>query len=291
VRVLVTGINGFVGGYLEQELHVRGHEVKGLDVTSGNNNVYVTDITDLDSVVRVVRDTVPDFVIHLAGIAQVDFNNPGILYNINTTGTVNLLTACADTGAKLLFISSSQVYGNIPSDMLPVSENCPINPVNHYGASKAAAENIVKAFICANDVECVIVRPFNHTGRGQTAKFVVPKIVNAFREKAGKIELGNVETIRDFLDVRDVVRGYVDIIENFRSGSVYNIASGKPVKIIDIVYRLKEITGSDMDVDIMESLFRKSDILSVLGSYVWIKSEIGWEPKYQIEDTLRCMLG
>lgn len=290
MKVLVTGINGFVGTHLRRELEDRGHQVIGLDVRSDRKDVLAVDITDKTAAAAAIRNVAPEAIIHLAGIAQVNFDNPGLIYAINTVGTMNLLSACIGTEIRFLFISSSQVYGNVSEKDQPITEDCPLQPVNHYGASKASAEMIVRAFSLENNVQSVIVRPFNHTGKGQSPNFVVAKIVGAFKEKKASIELGNIDTIRDFLDVRDVVKAYVSIIENFKPGEAYNISSGKGIRIADIIPMLTEITGHKPEILKKEFLKRKSEIRSVLGSSQKLESELGWRPVYDIHNTLNDML-
>lgn len=290
MRVLITGINGFVGSYLKTALISKGHEVFGLDVTSFDRDVFVVDITKKDEVSHLFRNIKPDAVMHLAGIAKVDFEHCDKLYTINTMGTLNLLSASVLDKTKFIFISSSQVYGNVSKDYGFITENNVVMPINHYGASKAAAENMVQAFINEYDLPAVIVRPFNHTGRGQTENFVVPKIVNAFKNKQDTIELGNINTERDFLDVRDVVNAYGLILDNFKSGSIYNVASGNSIKISDIIERLREITGHDLSISVNNNFVRKSEINCVIGASEKLKKDTGWEVKYQIDDTLKEML-
>jgi nucleoside-diphosphate-sugar epimerase len=292
VKILVTGINGFVGSYLRQTLAERGHEVFGIDIKSNDAAVLSVDLMNQQVVSETVLSINPDAIIHLAAISQVDFKNPGIIYNVNVTGTANLLTACAGLShpVKFLFISSSQVYGNVPENELPITEDFPIAPVNHYGASKAAGEMLVRAFGCEYGLQYMIFRPFNHTGPKQTINFVVPKIVAAFKEKKSTIELGNINTIRDFSDVRDVVKGYVSAMENFQNTSIFNISSGKGISIRGVVDLLKEITGRDIDIDEKVFLKRLNDIASVIGDNTRIKSELMWKEQFGIRETLQDML-
>jgi len=289
MRILVTGSNGFVGKYLREEIESRGHDFIGLDRESNDKITCICDIRDAECIKKKVNEIVPDIVIHLAGIARVDYKDPGIMYSINTTGTLNLAAALPEE-VKFLYISSSLVYGNVSEDQLPIEETTPVNPVNHYGASKAAAENIIKSFICERGIQSVIVRPFNHTGVGQTDDFVVPKIVNAFKRRDSSITLGNISTKRDFLDVRDVVKAYMDIAENFRPGEIYNVSSGKEVMISDIIAELQKITGHNIKIENANYLERKSEILSVVGSSEKIQNELNWKPRYSIEDTLQWMI-
>lgn len=292
MKVLITGINGFVGQHLLRELESRGIDVWGLDLQSISNKIKSVNIVDKNQLADVLKEILPDYIIHLAGIANVDHSNLSLIYNINVNGTLSLLSVCSELTFKpgFLFVSSAQVYGNKSYNNSLVSENAPISPVNHYGASKAAGEMIVRAFSNEYGMEYVIARPFNHTGPGQTDKFVVPKIVNEFRKRSESIELGNIDTIRDYTDVRDVVKAYGDIIDNFKNGEIYNIAGGTGISIEEIFNKLVAISGHDMRIIKKDFLVRKNEIKSIIGSSDKLRKDTGWEKRISIDDTLKDML-
>lgn len=292
MRILVTGSNGFVGTYLLEELSIKGKDAWGIDRESHSEKTISADIMDEPSIDGILQQLNPDFVLHLAGIANVDHSNKSLVYDINFRGTLNLLNACVQLKKipRFVFISSSQVYGNVPLELLPIDESFPLDPVNHYGASKAAGELAVKTYGCEYGMEYVILRPFNHTGPGQTDKFVIPKIVNAFNRDEKTLALGNIHTIRDFSDVRDVVKAYDSIIDHFKNGSIYNIASEKGITIASIVEKIIQISGKAMTIDKKEFLVRKNEIQSIIGNAQRIKNETGWRPLFTIDDTLKAML-
>lgn len=292
MKVLVTGINGFVGQYLLRELESRSYDVWGIDTFSHGNRVFQADILEQERIVSIIRDVDPDFIVHLAAVSSVDHGNLSDIYRINFDGTVNLLASCKESGLKpcFLYVSSSQVYGNVSYDRLPVDESFPIAPVNHYGASKAAAEMAVKAFGAEYGLDCIIARPFNHTGPGQSDRFVIPKIINAFKRRDETIELGNVDTLRDFIDVRDIVKAYAGIIENFRGEEIYNIAGGTGFTVSDIFENIKRISGHSMSIVKKDFLVRKNEINSVIGNSDRLSKAIGWRPQIPIETTLKDML-
>lgn len=292
MKVFVTGINGFAGQHLVRELEYRGHDVSGIDIASTSEKVKKADILFPAQIEQALSLVNPDYIIHLAAIASVDHSNASHIYNINFHGTINLLSACAGLDKKpgFLFVSSSQVYGNVAADKLPIDESFQLEPVNHYGASKAAAEMAVRAFGAEYGIPWVIVRPFNHTGPGQSDRFVVPKIVNAFRRRDNSIELGNIHTVRDFTDVRDIARAYADIIENFQHGELYNICSGRGLSVSEIFDMLINITGHGMKIVKKESLVRGNEIQSVTGNAGKLAGVSAWKPRIVIEQTLRDML-
>lgn len=293
MKILITGINGFVGKILKQALGDRGHLVYGLDISSDSEHVFAVDIRNYLAVKETVLKIDPDLIIHLAAISRVDFENVNDIYEINVNGTLNLLKTCALAKNKIpfIFVSSSQVYGN-PNlkDGQMIREEFLLVPVNHYGASKAAAENIALAFHRENGLPLTIVRPFNHTGAGQTVNFVVPKIVKAFKMKNQELHLGNIDTIRDFLDVRDVVNAYVKLIENFKDGEIINIASGKGIVIREIIGLLENISGHKINIKHKDQLMRGSEINALIGDSSKLQNNFNWHPQYSFEDTLKWML-
>ena len=290
MRILVTGIDGFVGRHLAHLLDERGYDVAGLDLHT--MSCFRCDLGDGAAVAQAVKKIRPDAVIHLAAISRVDFNQPDAIYRVNVTGTLNLLQAVAGLPVipPFLLISSSQVYGNPPSEEQPVRENCRVLPVNHYGASKASAESIARAFSSEHAMPLVIARPFNHTGAGQTTDFVIPKIVKAFRERKDSLDLGNIDTIRDFLDVRDVCNAYSLIMDNFHDGEVYNIASGKGTRIRDVITMCEQMTGHHMIINCSNTLLRRNEISSSLGSSEHLVNQLSWKIQYNFDETIRWML-
>ncbi len=293
MKVLVTGINGFVGKILHSELLSSSHEVFGIDIESASENINAADLRDSGAITGIVQDIKPDRIVHLAGIARVDSENINEIYEINVNGTLNVLNAAISGGNNIpfLLVSSSQVYGNpdLQKEQF-ITEDFPVAPVNHYGASKAAAENIAMAFSHDNKLPVAIARPFNHTGAGQTPAFVVPKIVNAFRNREKSIHLGNIDTVRDFLDVRDVVNAYVRLIENFQPGEIFNIASSRGIIIRDVIAALEKLAGYSLEIIQEEKFCRNSEIQAPIGDFSKINRMLGWSPVYEFSETLEWML-
>jgi nucleoside-diphosphate-sugar epimerase len=193
----------------------------------------------------------------------------------------------SDPAPRILIVSSSQVYGSVDILRQPINETVSVNPVNHYGASKALSENIAMAYHKEYDLPVIIARPFNHIGRGQDPHFVVPKIIKSIKEKMLFVELGNLEPVRDYLDVRDVVSAYMLLIEKFPNGEIVNIASGAGHKIIDIIKHMERLTGCILNIKSSESFVRKNEILHAVGDASRLRGLTGWRPIYDINDTLR----
>ncbi|MBN1495783.1 MAG: GDP-mannose 4,6-dehydratase [Spirochaetes bacterium] len=292
MNVLITGINGFVGSTLRHTLEARGVRVYGMDLRSGDDAVHAVDITDQDAVKQRIDALRPDFIFHLAAISRVDYDNPSLLYRINVTGTLNLLIAAARclTRPRFILVSSSQVYGIVPEERQPIGERMPMMPVNHYGASKAAAEQIARVFHYEYGLPVAIARPFNHIGRGQDPHFVIAKIIRAAREKNLDITLGNLSVTRDFLDVRDVVDAYVRMMEQFPDGGVFNIASGIGYRLSDLLETIQDISGVRFNITRAEALLRKNDIAMSVGDSTAFRQSHDWSPAHGIRETLEWIL-
>lgn len=292
MKIVITGINGFAGKILRDNLIKHGAEVYGIDLQGGLENVFSADIADLESINNIFKKIAPDFIFHLAAVSRVDSKTPLNIFKINVDGTLNVLIAAAaqDKMPRFLYVSSSQVYGNADISLQPIRENFPVSPVNLYGASKAAAENIVRAFRMEFGLPSVIVRPFNHTGRGQQDHFIIPKLVSAFKGRKKEISIGDINVRRDYLDVRDVVDAYVIIMDNFTDGETFNISSGRSILISDIIQKLKALTGHEPALIPEKGLLRKNEISYSEGDSSRIRRMLNWKPRYSLEDTLSWML-
>lgn len=291
-KVFITGAEGFVGRYLIEELKpyyevIGGHFLQAqLDCKS-----YRIDVTDRESIERVMESEKPDIICHLAAQSSggVSYRHPMLTYRINVMGTLNVLDAARNTGKDTtVFIpSSSDVYG--APQYLPIDEKHPLHPINPYSSSKMIIEQIAGQYSMHFDVNVIVSRSFNHTGPGQDDKFFVPTMIKKIRQaKDGDtITAGNLAIIRDFLDVRDVVRAYRLILEI--EPGVYNIAGNNPVMLGDITEHIIKISGKHINISIDPSKVRKNENLRLFGSYEKLNKETGWEPEIDIVDTLREM--
>jgi len=192
-----------------------------------------------------------------------------------------------------LFVSSSQVYGNLDSAKENfVDENFNIAPINHYGASKASGEHLTVAFCRESGMPYIIARPFNHTGIGQSADFIIPKLVRSFKNRDEEIKLGNIDTIREFIDVRDIAHAYRLMIEKSHQfdGDVFNVASGVGYKIRDVIKIIEDISGHKIRVSLDETLLRSVEIYSIIGNASKFKAMSGWNVRYSLRDTISWML-
>jgi nucleoside-diphosphate-sugar epimerase len=231
----------------------------------------------------------PDYVVHLAGISFVGHDDPQDFYRVNVTGTLNLLEACAHVGhtpRKLLIASSANVYGNTASTA--IDEAFPLRPVNHYAASKAAMEQIVRTWF--DRLPILIVRPFNYTGRGQTPNFLVPKIVEHFARRKTSIELGNIDVARDFSDVRYVAGVYEALLDSQAAADTVNVCTGTPYTLRDILSAVSDLTGHELEIRVNPAFVRQTDVKTLAGSPAKLHSLVPSVESIPFVDTLRWML-
>ncbi len=312
-RVLITGANGFTGRHLspllrEHDLEVvdwlspRAGREAGLSVPALNARNHDTmsraavqmvcaDIRDPDAVANAVEQARADVVIHLAGAANPMSPDRLGMLDANVVGADNLLGALARSKTpprRVIVASSSHVYGEQPPGDL--SEALRPNPMSFYGCSKLSMEQLAQAYAPHFDV--LIARPFNYTGRGQSDRFVVPKIVEHFRRREAVLTMGATDKHRDFSDVRDICDIYARLIDAPMSSAsdVVNLTSGTVRSLSDVIERCAAISGHQLDVRTDPSLLRPNDPDIIKASTEGLRRMIGTVPARPIDDTLRWML-
>jgi GDP-6-deoxy-D-talose 4-dehydrogenase len=290
-RVLITGARGFTGVHLRRELEAAGYTVAGLtNVEPTQADEYFADLRDAAAVHDVVQRAAPDLVVHLAAISFVGHGNVDELYEINVLGTLHLLRALAELPVppqRVVLASSANIYGDLDVDV--IDETSPAAPVNHYAATKVAMEAVAAVFRA--QLPITVNRPFNYTGPGQTTNFLVPKIVSHFARRAPRIELGNLDVARDFLDVRTVASLYRRILEcDAAASTVVNLCSGIGLELREIVAQLERITGHSIAIDVNPAFVRKNEIRRLVGSTARLRALVGTVPAISFEQTLRDML-
>lgn len=276
-RLLITGADGFTGLHLRHQAQKLGFEVFSLDA----------DLRDAASIKCTIAQIKPQYVIHLAGISSVNHEEIHEIYQINLLGTYNLLSALKEFSADVrscILASSANVYGNVNGI---VDEEHVCKPVSHYGASKLSMELMAKCFM--DDLPMVIVRPFNYTGVGQSTNFVIPKIVEAFKRKASCIALGNIDILREFNDVRDIVNIYIELLSRAHPGGTYNICSSRLYSLNKIIEILTSISKHYLQVNVEKKYIRANEIRELGGDPRRLYSVIpnyNWRP---LEETLGKM--
>lgn len=316
MRALVTGAAGFVGQWLCDALRRRGWEVYGarLDdelppgalTADGRRAVHwlACDVTRLDDVRAGLDASRPDAVFHLAGVAFIPdaSADPGRTLEINTVaagrllGEIGVRRAAGTIDPVVLVVGSGEQYGRHAPAEQPLGEGAEQRPLNPYAASKAAQEIVALATHRAAGVRVVATRAFNHSGPGQTARYLVPALVQrvtALHGVAGAtLPVGNTTTVRDFLHVADVVEAYVSLCERGDAGECYNVASGHGVDVATIAARVLALAGVDAKLLVDPALIRPVEVPMLVGDATKLRRATGWAPLRTldtiIEDLIRA---
>jgi GDP-4-dehydro-6-deoxy-D-mannose reductase len=310
MRVLVTGIGGFVGPAVSAALRGAGHEILGLArhppddarlaaLGLGADAIRCVDVTDRAAVERAVAEVLPDAVLHLAAVSSIPDveRDPWRAYRVNVEGTLNVVAAVRAhvPRARTVIASSSEVYGAVRCDELPVDEDTALRPVTVYGASKAAADLAAAQWGRAYDLVIVRARPFNHTGPGQDASFVCSALARQVAlAEAGRqppvLRVGNVDSVRDFSDVRDIAAGYTALLERGRPGEAYNLCSGEGVSVSEVIALLRTHARIPVRAHSEPALRRHNDLPRLVGSPARVRRDTGWQTTVPLTDTLAALL-
>ncbi|MEO8386090.1 MAG: GDP-mannose 4,6-dehydratase [Betaproteobacteria bacterium] len=289
---LVTGINGFTGRYLAERLRTLGHTVVGLGIDADvppEMSMSRCDLTDREGMLALVPRISPDYVVHLGGIAFVAHGDVDAIYRTNIVGTHNLLEALAlcNTPPKMVLLASTaHIYGNAAT--CPIDETAILAPESDYAVSKLAMENMARLW--TEQLRINIVRPFNYTGVGQSLNFLLPKIVDHFQRKESRIELGNLDVIRDFSDVRDIVDRYCRLLESAARGELFNTCSGIGHSLQEVLTMMRELSGHNMDVVVNAAFVRDNEVHKLIGSSAKLETVIGKHMATPLRQTLAWML-
>jgi GDP-4-dehydro-6-deoxy-D-mannose reductase len=308
VRVLVTGADGFVGRHLVQRLIETGHEViaasrPGVDPESWLKDrwrrgvrLVSLELADSDSVRQALRDP-PDGVVHLAAVASVREarDDPGKAWVVNAAGTARLVDALLSsrkgTGRDpmVLIASSAEVYGK--GSGVPRTEQDPPSPQSPYAASKVGSEVAALEAWRRAGLRVLIARPFTHTGPGQRPPYVVPSFVErllaAKASSNRQIPTGNLEPVRDLLDVRDVVEAYLGLLGAGSPGEIYNIARGEGITLREVFRQVAAVIGVEAEPVADPALVRPEDIPHLVGDATKLRRTTGWSPSIPLEQTVR----
>lgn len=265
-RVLITGASGFIGGHLMRRLQSEGDVVLGTgrSKTPQENGLVCLDLLDSSAVNKLVEDFLPTHVVHLAAIASVVYSDTASIYAINVVGTQNLLEALrlySDAGVKVILASTAGVYGN--QDVGLLSEDLPFNASNHYSISKMSMEVLSRQY--EQDYSINIIRPFNIIGVGQEANFLIPKLTKLFAQQAGEIDVGNISSVRDYVDVDFCVDAIIRLLTLDGSVGVTNICHGHGHSGEQILHYLTNITGHEPKINRAETLVRRSEVWRLVG--------------------------
>jgi nucleoside-diphosphate-sugar epimerase len=288
VRVYVTGARGFVGGHLVPRLRALGHEISATD--------HELDVSDSAALATHLARFRPDAIVHLAAVSSVvaSREDPRLAYRVNFAGTHALLTAVQQKapGARVLLVGSGESYGSAAPGAPPFDEASPLRPGSAYARTKAAADLLGAVF--AEKGLCVLrLRPFNHTGAGQSETFVASSFARQLVEiergrRAPVLRVGNLDSVRDFLDVSDVVDAYALLCEPRAPAGAYNVASGTGIRIADLLERLCKLAKLAPRIEVDPARVRPTDVS--VGDASRLRAASGWAPRVPLDTTLEQLL-
>ncbi|MDG3007681.1 GDP-mannose 4,6-dehydratase [Paludisphaera mucosa] len=312
MRAFVTGISGFVGGHLAEHLLASGDQVAGVsasgrfpdDLAELARSVRIErlDLMDVDQaeLADLLRRKQPEAIYHLAAQSnpRASFDDPRGTWALNLGGTLNLLSAVKEAGLapkpRVVIVGSGVCYGDPPPEFIPVTESCPLRPNNPYSASKAAADLLGVQMHLSDGLDVVMARPFNHAGPRQSPRYVLATLAHQVAEvEAGlkdAVEVGNLDVVRDYTDVRDVVRAYRLLAQGGKAGEIYNLGTGRGLKLTDALDRFLALATKPIAVRIDPARVRAVDLPYLVADPSKLRAAVGWEPVFPIDQTLADML-
>ena len=295
MKYLITGGQGFVASYLVHEITHRhaDAEIVSVDREGGVR----LDLLDLEAITSVVARERPDYLVHLASLSSVgaSWHGPVASFTNNTNIFLNVLEAVRKESPKtrILSVGSSEEYGVVTPDELPLRETSPLRPASPYAVARVAQEHLGDVYVRGFGLDIVATRSFNHVGAGQTELFVVSAIARQFAEivkgTRDHLSVGTTSVVRDFLDVRDVVRAYCDLLAKGTRGEVYNVCSGRGVSIADVIAMFEVITDTRPKVVTDPARVRPVENAHVIGSNEKLVRALDWRPVHTLEDSLRAV--
>jgi GDP-4-dehydro-6-deoxy-D-mannose reductase len=305
MRALITGGAGFAGSHLAEYLLRQNCDLTliarpedsldGVEHLLTHVRLERVDLRDSANLHPLLMEVRPERIYHLAAFSSVvnSFQKPRECYDVNFTGTLNLLESWRRSGfdARLLLVSSSDVYGSVDEAHLPLREESSLRPASPYAGSKVAAEFLALQFGLSYGLPVVRVRPFHHTGPRQSPAFVCSDLARQVAEivcglRPPVISVGNIHVARDFSDVRDMVRGYALLMERGRAGDVYQLCSGRPLVIGQLIEWMVSAVAVPVEVSVDPTKVRHGERPVLWGDPAKARSETGWSPEFEVRTTL-----
>lgn len=311
-KYLITGFSGFVSRHFIRYICKKYDQIEilGLDMKTpdfdyreicGNANVRFLKKNLLDdNLYEIFQSFRPDYVLHLASFSSVAYawEHPSESYLNNTNIFLNIVMAIYKCGfeTKILSVGSSEEYGNVSEEKIPIRESCEMAPLSPYAVARFSQEHLSRVFVDSYGLNIVMTRSFNHIGVGQDERFVIPSFIRRILEikhsgmGQGIIETGDLSIVRDFTNVEDVVKAYDILLDRGKSGEVYNICSGQGLELRSIVEMIADICGIVVETVVNPRYLRPNDNKKMIGSYEKIKKEFGWQPEIDLRTTLKEMI-
>lgn len=302
-KILVTGASGFAGKHLidllssSKEFDLVGTYLNISDSLPQDLARFIkVDLSNEEDVRKLIKEVRPDVIFHLAALTSPkdSFTNPSETFQNNVFSQINLLEAIRLEGlqnSRIIIVSSGEIYGLVSKNDLPIDEETPLNPTNPYAVSKIACDFLALQYFNSYKLDIVRIRPFNHTGPGQSPNFVVSafakKIAEIEKGKLTRLTVGNLEGKRDFTDVRDMVRAYVLAQELGKAGEVYNVGSGRSYEIREILDKLLSYSKVKIRVEQDPSLLLPLDNPELVCDFSKFSKDTSWKPEILIDQTLR----
>jgi len=309
-KFLITGFSGFVSKHFIDYLndHHEGAIVIGLDINDPvfsfkqykniNCSFKKINLIETEAVKNILLEFQPNYILHLASFSSVAYsweqpvnafvNNLNIFLNL--VDQIRLLSI----DCRILSVGSSEEYGKIVQSNLPLVEDMPVNPISPYAVARHSQEQLSKVYCEGYGLNIVMTRSFNHIGPGQLEKFAIPsfikKILEAKKKNEKSITVGNVNIVRDFVDVRDVVKAYYLVLLNGKKGEIYNICSNQGVTLKSIIENIMDLVGYHIEIEIDPALVRPNDNEIIIGSYDKIKNQLNWEPTINLNQSLKDII-
>ena len=301
-KVLITGANGFVARHLVAALKARGDEVVGIDVGSAASwpvdRYFACNLIGVDAIKIVLSIERPDVIVHLAAVSSVaqSWKMPVDSFLNNTNIFLNVVEAvrALKLATRVLSVGSSEEYGNVPRDEMPIREEHPLAPASPYAVARVAQEQLSRLYADGFGLDVVMTRSFNQIGPGQRSDFVVPSFVAQLvaGKREGKktvcVQVGDLSIVRDFLDVRDAVAAYLILMEKGASGKVYNICSGVGRTLKEVLETVAKIVGVEVRVTVDAARIRPADNHVIVGANEKM-AQLGWTLKHTFESSVRDM--
>lgn len=314
-RMLITGCSGFVSRHFLNYLieNNLSYEVLGVDVNPPKfamedyaptlaMSFEQVNLLDKEAVEDMIATFRPDYILHLASFSSVAYSwqHPADCFMNNTSIFLNVTEALRKhdlCDCRLLSVGSSEEYGDVKKEELPLQEDMPLVPVNPYAVARVSQEMMAKVLADSFGMQIMLTRSFNHMGPFQDERFVIPSFVRRILDiaesgaKSGEIETGDTSIVRDFVDVRDVVRAYYRLLLDGKAGEVYNICGEKGVSLAEVVDQIADIVGVSVTTCVNPDFVRPGDNQVVIGSAEKIRQDIGWTAEIPLRQTLMDMIG